>query len=99
KKLEYLRNFITSKYSEERDPNEIIEIQLFGEEHTLGNLLATILQKSDSVAKAAYVMPHPFIDQITIAYKLTNKAKIGPIKLFVDTIDYLIKLFQKIAHV
>lgn len=99
KKLEYLRNFIKEKYTEEHDTSEIIEIELFGEDHTLGNLLATILQKSEYVEKAAYNMPHPFIDQIVISYKLFDKSKIGPIQLFVDCINYLIKLFQYIAHI
>ena len=99
KKMESLKDFIQKKYSEERDPSEIIEIQLFGEEHTLGNLLATILQKCEHVAKAGYDKPHPFIDQIIIAYKLSSKSKVGPIKVFVDVIDYLVRLFQQIAHV
>lgn len=98
KKLEYLRKFITDKYSEERDINEIIEIQLFGEEHTLGNLLATILQKCEFVEKAGYSMPHPFIDQLVIAYKLNENSKIGPIKVLVDCIDYLIRVFQTIGN-
>ena len=99
KKLEYLRNFITKKYTEERNSSEIIEIELYGEDDTFGNLIATVLQKTDSIAKAAYIKPHPFIDQITIAYKLVEKSKIGPIKVFVDVIDYLIRLYEQIAHV
>jgi len=99
KRLEHLKAFIKNKYAEERDPGEIIEIQLFGEDHTLGNLFATVLQKTNNVAKAAYYMPHPFIDQVTIAYQLANKSKVGPIRLFVDVIDYLVRLFEQIAHV
>lgn len=98
KKLEYLKKFISEKFREERDPSEIIEIQLFGEDHTIGNLLATVLQKCDYIEKAGYVMPHPFMDQITIAYKLSPKSKLGPIKVFTDCIDYLVKLFQLIPH-
>ena len=44
-------------------------------------------------------MPHPFENQIIIRYQLSNKTKIGPIKVFTDVIDYLIKLFEKIAYV
>lgn len=98
KKLENLRKFISNKYKEERNVSETIELQLYGEDHTLGNLLATILQKCDFVDKAGYYMPHPFIDQITIAYKLSPKSKKGPIRVLTDCIDYLIKLFDKISN-
>jgi DNA-directed RNA polymerase subunit L len=98
KKLEYLRNFIVNKYNEENNISEKIEIQLFGEDHTLGNLLATVLQKCDFIDKAGYYMPHPFIDQITITYQLNPKSKIGPILVFTDCINYLIKVFRLIAH-
>ncbi|XWV25199.1 dna directed rna polymerase subunit [Tupanvirus deep ocean] len=98
KKLENLRTFIKNKYTEERDVSEKIEIQLFGEEHTLGNLLATILQKCEFVERAGYYMPHPFINQITVSYQLNRKSKIGPIQVFIDCVDYLTRLFQLIAH-
>lgn len=99
KKLEYLRKFIKDKYNEERDLSETIEIQLYGEDHTMGNLLATVLQKCEFVEKAGYLMPHPFIDKIIISYQLNPKSKIGPFQVLVDCIDYLVKLFQMIAHV
>ena len=98
KKLEYLRSYIKNKFTEERTISEKIELQLFGEDHTLGNLLATVLQKCEFVSKAGYYMPHPFVDQITIAYQLNPKSKIGPIQVFVDCIDYSIKLYSIIAH-
>jgi DNA-directed RNA polymerase subunit L len=96
KKLGYLKKFIENTFTEERDVSEKMEIELYGEDHTLGNLLATILQKCDYVEKAGYKMPHPFMDQIVVAYKLKPKSKIGPIKVLVDCIDYLIKVFQTI---
>jgi len=99
KKLENLRSYIKKKYTEERDIKEIIEIELYGEDHTLGNLLATILQKCDYIQTATYVMQHAFVDQIIITYQLFPKSKIGPIEVLVNCIDYLIKLFQLIAHI
>lgn len=98
KKLENLKKFIAKAYQEERDKSEIIELQLYGEDHTLGNLLATVLQKCDFVDKAGYYMPHPFIDKIIVSYKINAKSKIGPIKVLVDCIDYLIRVFELIAH-
>ena len=98
KKLENLRNFIKKKYSEEQNIPDMVEIELYGEEHTLGNLLSTVLQKCDAIEKAGYYMPHPFIDKITVKYQLNTKSKVGPIQIFVDCVDYLIKLFQTIAN-
>lgn len=96
KKLENLNKYIKSKYETNQEYPEIIEIELYGEDHTLGNLLATVLQKCDFVEKAGYVMKHPFIDQIVITYKLFKKADIRPIKVLTDCIEYLIKLFKQI---
>lgn len=100
KKLEYLGQFIKNKFKNEENLAEtIIEIQLFGEDHTLGNLLVTILQKCEFIIKAGYVMPHPFIDQIIIRYKLKDKVKIKPIQVFLDVINYSIRLFEHISNI
>lgn len=98
KKFEYLQRYISKKYKKEHEITETIEIPILGEEHTLGNLLSTVLQKCKFVEKAAYVMQHPFIDEMTIVYKLTSKSKIGPIQVLVDSIGYLIKLFKSIRQ-
>lgn len=97
KKLEYLNQFINDKFAEEREISEVIEIDIYGEDHTLGNLLATILQKSEFVEKAGYVMKHPFIDKITLSYKLQKKSKLGPIKVLSSCITYLANLFKVIS--
>ena len=99
KKLEYLKKYISKKYTEDRENTETIEIPILGEDHTLGQLLATILQKCEFVEKAANFTPHPFIDEVTIVYKLFPTSKKGPIKILIDCIDYLVRLFQLIAHV
>jgi DNA-directed RNA polymerase subunit L len=96
KKMQYLQIFIRNKYSDEKSSSEKMEIELYGEDHTLGNLLATVLQKCDYTETAGYKMAHPFIDQITIAYKLHPKSKIGQIQVLIDCIDYLIKVFESI---
>lgn len=99
KKLYYLGEFIKNEYKEDRPNTEKIEIQLYGEDHTLGNLLATILQKCEYVSKAGYTMPHPLIDNIIISYQLFQKSKKGPIKILLDCIEYLIKLFKNIRKI
>lgn len=96
KKLEYLKEYITETYTQEPENDKMINIELFGEEHTLGNLIATVLQKCEFVEKAGYAIPHPLITSVTISYKLMKKSKIGPIQVFVQCLDYLIKLFKHI---
>lgn len=98
KKLENLKSFIQKKYTEERSLTEKINIELHGEDHTLGNLIATTLQKCAYVKNAGYVPPHPFIDQVNIEYNLKPDSKLGPIRVFIDCIDYLIRLYQLIGH-
>ncbi|AYV85278.1 MAG: hypothetical protein Satyrvirus9_4 [Satyrvirus sp.] len=100
KKLEYLNKYIKKKFKDGKEKNypEIIKIELFGEDHTLGNLLTTALQKCEFVEKAGYIMKHPFINQITLEYKLINKSKIGPINVLIDCIDYLVRIFKQIVQ-
>jgi DNA-directed RNA polymerase subunit L len=96
KKLRNLHNFIKDNY-EERNVSETIEIELYGEDDTLGNAITNVLQKCSFVRKAGYTKPHPFTRMIIISYKLDSKADIGPIKVLLDCIEYLVKLFTKIC--
>lgn len=98
KKLQYLNSFIKKQFSEERDISEIIELQLFGEDHTLGCLLATALQKCEYVETAGYNMPHPFTYQIVIKYKLYAESKKGPIAVLIECNNYLVKVFDTILN-
>lgn len=96
KKLEYLNEFIKKNYDKDTQYPEIIELELYGEDHTLGNLLSTVLQKCEFIEKAGYAMKHPFIDNVTIAYKLSHKVKKNPFSIFIDCSNYLIKVFHHI---
>nr|WBF70853.1 hypothetical protein [Megavirus caiporensis] len=98
KKLQNLKNFISNNYQENQDPNKEIVIELYGEDHTLGNLLEKVLQKCEFIEKAGYNMPHPFIDKIVVSYKLYPGSTMNPIKIFIDCIEYLINVFELIAH-
>ena len=95
-KLNNLKKFLVEEYPDDRDPKEKINITLVGEEHTLGNLLSTVLQKCEYTDKAAYVMKSPFVNEIDIIYKLNKKSKKKPIKVIIDCISYLIKVFETI---
>jgi DNA-directed RNA polymerase subunit L len=98
KKLEALIKYIDKKYkdSTEHLESEIIEIELYGEDDTLGNLITNILQKCTLTKKAGYAVPHPLISSVIIRYKMEKNSKKDPIVLFIDVLIYLIKLFNKI---
>lgn len=98
KKLEYLRIFIEDNYKDDRTTSENIEIQLHGEDYTLGNLLATCLQKCPYTSVAAPLTKHPFMDNVIIKYALKETSKVKPIKVFIMCIDYLINVFQTIIE-
>uniref|UniRef100_A0A6C0LSV7 DNA-directed RNA polymerase RBP11-like dimerisation domain-containing protein n=1 Tax=viral metagenome TaxID=1070528 RepID=A0A6C0LSV7_9ZZZZ len=95
KKLEHLSIFIEGKYKKEPS-TKTMEIELYGEDYTLGNLLATALQKCNFIKAAGCDMSHLFKENITIRYKLNSGTKIGQIKLLLDIINYLINLLREI---
>jgi DNA-directed RNA polymerase subunit L len=99
KKLANLHGFIESQYKSEPDNDSSVEIELYGEEDTIGNLVTTALQKSEYVQSAGYIVPHPYHDLVKIQYKLLPNAKMGPVKLLKNIIDYLIQLMDTIGNV
>lgn len=100
RKLDLLGKYIKKKYIDDQDNKTItaksIELNLYGEDHTIGNLLATTLQKCEFVEKAGYYIVHPCIDEIGIGYELKNSYKENPINILIDVIEYLKKLFTKV---
>lgn len=97
KKLSHLREYVSETVTEE-DVTKIMRLELNGCEHTIGYLLATILQKCTSVQKAGYSKPHPFEDRIVLQYLLAPTSKKKPLQILVDCMDYLIDLFKMIEH-
>ena len=67
-----------------------------GLDHTIGNLLATTLQKCTLVRSAAYTMDHLFINTVVVEFIIQDTTKIGTVQVLLDTISYLIKVFQAI---
>lgn len=96
--LKNLHKYIKKKYTTEPDKSEYIKFDLYGIDHALGNMIATTLQKCEHILEAGYTKPHPFVESIVITYKLKPKAKIGPIQLFLDTLTYLIGLYENIKE-
>ena len=98
KKLQILNIYFVKNSKKKQIKLELIEIELYGEEHTMGNLLATALQKCPFVREAGYVIKHPLADVVTISYRLEPDSKPEPITVLKDTINYLVKVFQKILN-
>lgn len=98
KKLQQLKKYIISEYSKLECDEEIIEIELHGEEHTLGNLIACTLQQCNGIKQSGYKMEHPLVNNIKIHYIVEDKFKKHSIKIFIDVIDYLINVFKKIGN-
>lgn len=96
KKIELFIDYINNKYGIGQDIPRDLEIQLYGECHTLGNLIATVLQKCEFVENAAYTVPHPLHDQVLIAYKITPDSKLDTIAVLIQCCIYLVKLFKRI---
>lgn len=92
KKLRNIKNFLKTNYTE-RKIEETIFIELYGEEDTIGNVLANILQKSGEIIMAGYIRPIPSVYKIDISYKLRPDSKYKPIQLLLNCIDYAILVF------
>ena len=95
KKLDHLKSFINQTYKTEPNTTDVL-IDLYGEDDTLGNLLATALQRSSYTTLAFYNIPHPLTKQVIIEYKVAANSKIKPIELFVTCIDYCKKVIETI---
>jgi DNA-directed RNA polymerase subunit L len=95
KKLENIKKFVSSNYDEVGADQEV-NIILRGEDHTIGNIIGTALQKSPHTIKAGYKVPHPMIRLIEISYLTKPDSTVKPIKLFSITIDYLLNLFNEL---
>lgn len=61
-----------------------------GEDHTLGNLLATVLLKMPEVEAASYMKPHPLEDSIIVFVSLRDKSA--------SVVDVLLKALEAIVE-
>lgn len=95
KKLNNLYDHISKTYISENVDAEMMEIELHGENHTIGHILASALQKQDSVKSAGYNVPHPLIKMVKISYEPAKKDA-NKIKILLETIKYLSKIYRLI---
>lgn len=98
KKLDILKKYIETKYDKEPEGIEKMIIELYGEDHTLGNMLSTTLKKIPEVKAASYDLIHPFQNNIILSYSL-NDANAGYIKILIQVITYLSGLFKTMETV
>ena len=99
-RLENLHEYLKATYpTDPADSTDMIKITLQGEEHTLGYLLQTTLQRSEKfIAEAGYTIAHPQIEIVDLIYSVKPKSKIGRIEVLIETISYLIRLYKNIEH-
>lgn len=73
-----------------------VEIRIVGEEHTLGNLVTSVLQKLPGMIKAGYTLPHPFHDEVLLVYQTRDHER--AIEILIAAVDYLVRIFQIIRE-
>lgn len=96
KKLENLHKYLKEKYEDEDIIFDTVGIELHNEGHTIGNLLANILQKCKYTSKAGYCMRHEFVKKVTLLFVTDPKSKKKPITILLDCIKYQISVFSEI---
>lgn len=98
KKLSNLKEYINKLYKEkEWNSADIVEIEIYGEEHTLGYLISSFLQRNHLIKMAGYDIPHPSEKRCVIKYIPIKKNK-DNLNIIIDTIDLLIRLFKQIKN-
>lgn len=94
-KLKKLNIFISDTYAE-RDISEKIEIELKGEDPTIGVIISDVLQRCANVEKANFNVPHPFVKSVVVSFLLKKKSVLKPIETLIFSIKYIIDLFEVI---
>ncbi len=62
-----------------------LEVEIKGEDHTIGNLLRTLLLEDPSVRYAGYRVDHPLVGNLVVAVR-TNGSK-TPIQAIVEALE------------
>jgi len=91
-KLNTIKNLLLNNSSTNKNSLEL-ETIISNENHTLGNVLTTSLQKNKNISYAGYSKPDLLIKEIKI--KITSKNK-TPIFYLVQTCNELIKIYENI---
>ncbi|MBW9141026.1 MAG: DNA-directed RNA polymerase subunit L [Candidatus Aramenus sp.] len=68
-----------------KSSNTYMEIEIKGEDHTLGNLVAGYLRRVRGVTFASYYQPHPLVDSIIL--KVMTDGSIEPKEAIINAIE------------
>jgi DNA-directed RNA polymerase subunit L len=94
-KLTSLQKTINDKYKDVSDNVPGLELVLDNESHTIGGIMASIIQDHPDVMYAGVGKPNFLSDQIVIKIKYIKPTK-QPLSVVNDAITYIIKMF---AHI
>jgi DNA-directed RNA polymerase subunit L len=76
-----------------KQTDQLMEIEIVGEEHTLTNLLVGLLAKDSHVKNAFYNAPHPLIDSIVMTIITDGQEK--PMDALLNAIDEAVNLTEQ----
>ena len=95
-KIEVTKKLVKDKYDESiMEKTDILEIQLYNEDHTLGGIINRCLQDNKHVVFSGLSKPNFLIDTMLIRFKTKKE---NPIKPLNETLDYIIELFDNIQR-
>jgi DNA-directed RNA polymerase subunit L len=97
-KLENLEKYLEATYPDDMNISEEVKLELYGEDYTLGYLVATTLQKCIYVESAGGVDPNPNDNLYVVAYRLFPSSKFKPIEVLVKVLNYLKRIFDAMAN-
>lgn len=69
-----------------------MQLEIAGEDHTLGNMIAKEALRHPSVEYAAYRIPHPLLGKLEIS--IVVKEGSDPQKVLVEVVDRLIEQIE-----
>jgi len=80
----------------EEEGDELGVYTIYGEDHTIGNLLEKILLTIDGVELASYEMPHPLEPKIVVRVRTNGKLK--PREALLKAIDKALELLEDLKR-
>ncbi|WP_338600073.1 DNA-directed RNA polymerase subunit L [Sulfolobus tengchongensis] len=79
-----------------KSEDNYLELEIEGEDHTLGNLIAGMLRRIKGVNFASYYQPHPLLDKIVI--KVLTDGTITPKDALIKAIENIKNLSSQYVN-
>jgi DNA-directed RNA polymerase subunit L len=93
-RINSIKNLMKDKYDKDiMEKTNMLEIQLDNEDHTVGGIINRCLQDNKNIEFSGVAKPNLLIDNMLIRFKTKKN---DPGKIFFDTLDYVIELFDVI---